>query len=966
MGTQAEQTSFLFAQNAAFITGLYRQFREDPGSVDPSWTAFFGTLGDDADQLTGEIGGPSWAPRNGAAADGDGLAEGFWPEPEPTAVTAAAPAPERPVAPSDEDLRGATLDSIRALTLIRAYRVRGHLDAKLDPLGLTKREMHPELDPKTYGFGDADMDRPIFVNHVLGFETATLRQIHQRLREIYCGHIGVEFSHIQDPDQKAWLQERIEQVENRTDFSGRGRRAIYERLTATEMFERFLNLKYTGTKRFGIDGGESMVPALEQIMKRGGQLGLKEIVLGMAHRGRLNALANVMGKPFTAIFSEFQGNPAHPDDVQGSGDVKYHLGTSTDRNFDGNVIHLSLTANPSHLACVNPVVIGKVRAKQMQRGDHDRTQVMPVLLHGDAAFAGQGIVGETLMISELKGYRVGGSIHLIINNQIGFTTSPGYSRSGPYPTDVALQLQAPIFHVNGDDPEAVVHVSRIAIEFRQQFHKDVVIDMFCYRRFGHNEADEPAFTQPLMYEAIGKHPTTREIYGKRLVDDGVLQEGEPEAIVKAFHERLEVDYDAATHYKPNQADWLGGAWSGMTTATGDERRGTTGITDALLRDVGARLTHLPDGFSLNRKIERQLKAKAAMIDSGTAIDWATAEALALGTLACEGVPVRLSGQDSGRGTFSQRHSVFVDQETEERFIPLQHVRPDQALFEVHDSPLSEFAVLGFEYGFSLAEPRALVLWEAQFGDFANTAQVVFDQFISSGESKWLRMSGLVMLLPHGFEGQGPEHSSARLERFLQLSGEDNWQVVYPTTPANYFHALRRQIHREFRKPLVVMTPKSLLRHKECVSDIHMFTEPSTFHRVLYEDVELAPPEQVKRVILCSGKVYYDLKKTRDERAIKDVTMLRLEQLYPFPRKALREEMVEKFPNADVVWCQEEPENMGAWHYIDRRIEDLLAECGHKTKRPHYVGRKEQASPATGMLRRHNEEQARLVDEALTL
>jgi len=966
MANQTEQTSFLFAQNAAFITELYTKYQRDPGAVDPSWAAFFGTLGDDAASLMGDLGGPSWAPRNGRGrANGDAAPGAVHAE------AAATPVPAQPVsAPaagvSDEQLRQATLDSIRALMLIRAYRVRGHLDANLDPLDLAKREPHPELDPRTYGFTEADMDRPIFINYVLGFESATLKQIYQRLRETYCGSIGVEYTHIQDPDQKAWLQERIEQIENHTDFTPRGRQAIYERLTATESFERFLNLKYTGTKRFGIDGGEAMVPALEQIMKRGGQLGLKEIVLGMSHRGRLNVLANVMGKPFTAIFSEFQGQPANPDDVQGSGDVKYHLGTSNDRDFDGNVIHLSLTANPSHLECVNPVVIGKVRAKQAQRKDTDRTEVMPVLLHGDAAFAGQGIVGETLMISELKGYRVGGTIHFIINNQIGFTTAPSYSRSGPYPTDVALMVQAPIFHVNGDDPEAVVHVARVAIEFRQQFHKDVVIDMFCYRRFGHNEGDEPAFTQPLMYKTIAEHPSTREIHGQRLVDDGVLKSGEPEKIVEDFHAHLESQYQAASSYKPNEADWLGGVWSGMTTAKGDERRGTTAITDEVFKQVGTSLTQVPDGFKLNSKIARQIKAKAKMIETGQGIDWSTAEALAFGALVSEGFPVRLSGQDSGRGTFSQRHSVFVDQQSEERFLPLQHIGNGQAPFEVHDSPLSEFAVLGFEYGYSLSEPQALVLWEAQFGDFANTAQVVFDQFISSGESKWLRMCGLVMLLPHGYEGQGPEHSSARLERFLQLCGEDNWQVVYPTSPANYFHVLRRQIHREFRKPLVVMTPKSLLRHKECISSVDMFTNGSTFHRVLYEDVELDPPEQIKRVILCTGKVYYDLKKTRDERGIKDITILRLEQLYPFPKKALRMEMIDKFPNADVVWCQEEPQNMGGWHYIDRRIEGLLEENGHKTKRPRYVGRPEASSPATGLLRRHVDEQAKLVDEALTL
>ena len=969
MGSQTNHSSFLFAQNAAFIADLYARFRNDPGAVDPSWATFFGSLGDDAKEILGEIEGPSWSTRgpngNGASvADAAPLGGG---EVHPAAIAEARkPAtPQPPAGLSVEQMREATLYTIRALMLIRTYRVRGHLNATLDPLGIDKRADHPELDPRNHGFTDADWDRPIFINYVMGMETATLRQIMKRLAETYCGHIGVEFMHIQDPDQKAWIQSRIEAIHNRTDFTVRGRQAILERLTAAENFEKFLNLKYTGTKRFGLDGGEAMVPALEQIMKRGGQLGLKEIVLGMPHRGRLNVLANVMGKPFQAIFSEFQGNPANPEDVQGSGDVKYHLGTSSDRDFDGNTIHLSLTANPSHLEAVNPVVVGKVRAKQMQLGDDTRDQVMGVLLHGDAAFAGQGIVGETLLLSELDGYEVGGTIHFIVNNQIGFTTSPKYGRSGPYPSEIAKSVQAPIFHVNGDDAESVVHVSRIAIEFRQHFKKDVVVDMVCYRRFGHNEGDEPAFTQPIMYKTIAKHAPVREIYARQLVGQGVIEADEPEAMVRAFHDRMEQEYEAAAAYKPNQADWLGGAWSGFSIAKSGDRRGTTDVSADFLREVGSKLATAPDGFDVNSKIARQLKAKERMIETGTGIDWATAEALAFGTLVCEGVPVRLSGQDSGRGTFSQRHSVLIDQSAGNRYVPLCNVRDDQATFEVHDSPLSEFAVLGFEYGFTLAEPRALVLWEAQFGDFANGAQVMIDQFISSGESKWLRMSGLVLLLPHGYEGQGPEHSSARLERFLQMSAEDNWQVAYPSTPASYFHVLRRQIHRDFRKPLVVMTPKSLLRHKDCVSDMDMFATGSSFHRVLYEDAELVAPEKIRRVVVCTGKVYYDLKKTRDERGINDITMLRLEQLYPFPGEVLAEELA-KYPNADVVWCQEEPENMGAWRFLDRRVETVLRDIDHRAKRPIYVGREAAAAPATGLLRRHNMEQAKLVDSALTL
>lgn len=970
MGSQSENSSFLFAHNAGFIAGLLARYRANPASVDASWQAFFSRLGPEELDILGELTpGPSWA-KPGSTDDlvDKDIAEAMMLEVGSAEAkpTKDVPAPKAAKGgPVDvEALKQATLDSIRAQRLIRAYRVRGHLEADLDPLGLVEKTAHPELDHRTYGFTDADLSKSIYVDS-LGMQVATLKEILTLLRETYCGRIGMEFQHIQDPDQKAWLQQRIEQIHNRTEFTERGRRAIYDSLTAAESFERFLHVKHTGTKRFGIDGGEAMVPAIEQIMKRGGQLGLEEIVIGMAHRGRLNVLANVMGKPFSAIFAEFQGKSANPDDVQGSGDVKYHLGTSTDREFDGKNVHLSLTANPSHLEAVNPVVLGKVRAKQAQRGDNERGSVLPLLLHGDAAFAGQGIVGETLMISELKGYRVGGTIHFVINNQIGFTTSPSYSRSGPYCTDVALAIQAPIFHVNGDDPEAVVHVSRIAIEFRQQFGKDVVIDMFCYRRYGHNEGDEPSFTQPKMYQVIAKHPSTRALYAAELEKLGVLKPGEGDEIVAEFNRRLEADFEAAASYKPNAADWLGGAWSGISQPKSDARRGETSVSEQVLKKVGDALVHVPDGFKPHSKITRQLKAKHEMIAGGQEIDWATAEALAFGSLALEGYHIRLSGQDSGRGTFSQRHSVLRDQTSEQRYIPLNHIDANQAEYEVHDSPLSEFAVLGFEYGYSLAEPRALTLWEAQFGDFANSAQIIFDQFISAGETKWLRMSGLVMLLPHGYEGQGPEHSSARLERFLQMSGEDNWQVVNCTTPANYFHVLRRQLHREFRKPLVMMTPKSLLRHKECVSPLSMFTGDSTFHRVLYEDIEINDSD-VTRVVLCSGKVYYDLKKKRDEAGLQGkVALVRLEQLFPFPKEALAIEL-RRYPNADVVWCQEEPENMGAWFFVDRKIEGLLQELGHAAPRPSFAGRPEAASPATGLLSKHNAEQASLVDAALGL
>jgi 2-oxoglutarate dehydrogenase E1 component len=956
MSASLERTSFLNGQNAGFIADLYARYLSDPESVDPSWGEFFHELDDDARAILAELQGASWAPRriNGEPAQA------------PISVLSDhAHAVSGGYSP--EQVRAAILDTVRARMLIRAYRIRGHLKAQFDPLALEKRAGHPELDPAAFGFGPGDWDRPIYLDYALGLESATLRQIMEVLEKTYCGHIGVEFMHIQDPEEKAWIQDRMERRRNQPDFTVNGKRAILERLTAAEVFERFLQQKYTGTKRFGLEGGESLVPALEQILKRGGQLGLKEVVVGMAHRGRLNVLANFMGKPFTAIFSEFQGNPSTPDEVQGSGDVKYHLGTSSDRDFNGNVVHLSLTANPSHLEWVNPVVEGKVRAKQQQRGDGERSQVCALLLHGDAAFAGQGIIAETLGLSELRGYRTGGTVHFVINNQIGFTTNPTYSRSGIYCTDVAKMVMAPIFHVSGDDPEAVVHVSRIAIEFRQRFKRDVVVDMVCYRRHGHNEGDEPAFTQPIMYKTIKTHPTTREVYARQLVAENVFTRAEADGLVTAFQDRLERDFEAANSYRPNKADWLEGKWAGLSVAPAEEeRRGQTGVDPDTLRTIGERLCAVPEGFAVNPKILRQLEARRSAIESGEGIDWATGEALAFATLLAEGNGVRLSGQDSGRGTFSHRHAILYDQNTEDKFVPLQHVASGQAPFEVHDSPLSEAAVVGFEYGYSLAEPHWLTLWEAQFGDFANTAQTIIDQFICPGEAKWLRMSGLVLLLPHGYEGQGPDHSSARVERFLQMSAEDNWQIVNCTTPASFFHALRRQIHRNFRKPLIAFTPKSLLRHRLAVSPLADFAAGSSFHRVLPEtDAGMAAGEAVRRVILCTGKVYYDLYQERANRGIKDVALIRLEQLYPFPRMALIKEL-QRYPNAEVVWCQEEPENQGAWTFADRRIELVLVAIGHRAQRPRYVGRQAAASSATGLLKRHNIEQARLVDAALTI
>ncbi len=982
MSANLEQTSFLFGSNAGYVAELYASYLSNPAAVDPSWNSFFQDLDEDSRAVLDELRGASWtlSDLEDPKAKRDQVAESFIVAAPNGAGNGAAAAMNGPGngamlahaqqvygGVSPQQLRAATLDSIRALMLIRVFRVRGHMNAHFDPLGLEKREPHPELDPATYGFGPDDLDRPIFLNYSLGLETATLRQILEILHKTYCGTIGVEFMHIQDPEEKAWIQERIEGGRNHTDFTVNGKRAILERLTAAEGFEKFLQLKYTGTKRFGLEGGESMIPALEQILKRGGQLGLREVVVGMAHRGRLNVLTNFMGKPFSAVFSEFQGNPSSPQDVQGSGDVKYHLGTSSDRDFNGNIVHLSLTANPSHLEWVNPVVLGKVRAKQQQRRDLEREQVMGVLIHGDAAFAGQGIVAETLGLSELRGYRTGGTMHFIINNQIGFTTNPTYSRSGVYCSDMAKMVQAPIFHVNGDDPEAVVHVSRIAIEFRQKFKRDVVIDMVCYRRHGHNEGDEPGFTQPLMYKKIRAHATTRELYAKQLVDENVITQAEGDQITQDFMKKLEGEFEASSTYKPNKADWLEGKWAGLQAQDqNSQHRGETGVDIDKLKQIGFKLCEYPKDFAINSKIARQLEAKKKTLESGEGIDWATAEALAYATLVAEGTGVRLSGQDSGRGTFSHRHAVMYDQNTEEKYVPLCHVSADQATFEVHDSPLSEAAVVGYEYGYSLAEPHNLVLWEAQFGDFANTAQTIIDQFISSGESKWLRMSGLVLLLPHGYEGQGPEHSSARPERFLQMCAEDNWQICNVTTPANLFHVFRRQIRRSFRKPLVLFTPKSLLRHKLCISDLSEMGPGSTFHRVLGETAnDLAANDKIRRIVVCSGKVYYDLLQERMSRGIKDVVILRLEQLYPFPKDALAAEFA-KYPNAELVWCQEEPENQGAWFFADRRLEAVLKDVGHKAGRPSYVGRPATASPATGLLKRHNQEQAKLLDEALTV
>jgi 2-oxoglutarate dehydrogenase E1 component len=910
--------------------------------------------------------GPSWARENWPIVALDDVNAGL----DPTLMAIAKPVAEKAkqqaqaAGTSDAEVEQAARDSIRAMMLIRTYRVRGHLAADLDPLGLAKREEPADLSPEFHGFKPDELDRKIFLCGTLGFQWASVREIVAVLRANYCGKIGLEYMHINDLEERRFLQDRMEGREAKIEFTPEGKQAILSKVIEAEQWEKFLARKYVGTKRFGLDGGEAMVPALEAVIKYGGQRGVEEVVIGMAHRGRLNVLSNVMSKPYRAIFSEFAGGASNPADVGGSGDVKYHLGTSSDREFDGTKVHLSLVPNPSHLEAVNPVVLGKARASQVARGDYKGTHVLPVLLHGDAAFAGQGIVAEILAFSGLPGYGTGGTIHFIINNQVGFTTSPQFARSSPYPSDIAKMVQAPILHVNGDDPEAVTYACKLAIEYRQEFKRDIVIDMWCYRRFGHNEGDEPSFTQPLMYAKIRNHPPVSDIYGARLVAEGVVSREWIDGRVADFTGVLENEFEAAKTYLPNKADWFEGRWAGLgrpdTPETG-RRNAETALSAEKLAQIGNVLTTVPEGLTVHKTLQRVIDGRRAMFESGAGFDWATGEALAFGGLVDEGFEVRLSGQDSGRGTFSHRHSVWVDQTDGHKYIPLTQIGSGR--FEVRDSPLSEFGVLGFEYGYALNHPRTLVLWEAQFGDFANGAQVIIDQFIASGEAKWLRANGLVMLLPHGYEGQGPEHSSARPERYLQLCAEDNMQVANVTTPANYFHILRRQMHRDFRKPLIIMTPKSLLRHKLAVSTAGDFTGESHFKRLLSDP---NPPRDadVKRLVLCSGKVAYELMEARDKAGDTSTAIVRVEQLYPFPSEPLVARLKRMTNLQDVVWAQEEPRNNGYWNFVEPFIEQCLVEAGGRVQRPVYAGRVSSASPATGLAKRHAAEQAALIADAL--
>jgi 2-oxoglutarate dehydrogenase E1 component len=962
MGYEGLDFDAVAGVSPAFVESLYAKYRQDPGSVEPGWQAWF-------EGLEGAVSGPSWQRKNWPLTDTDALTAGLDPtqmEPAPKpAKPGAAPKAATPAAPSADQIARAAGDSIRAMMLIRTYRVRGHLAANLDPLGLSNRELPDDLKTEYHGFPDGEIDRPVYLGGALGLQTATVRELVDILRRNYCGNVGLEYMHISDVEERRFLQDRIEGQDKAIDFTPEGKKAILSKVIEAEQWEKFLGKKYVGTKRFGLDGGEAMIPALEAVIKYGGQMGVREIVYGMAHRGRLNVLANVLAKPYRVIFHEFAGGSANPDEIGGSGDVKYHLGTSTDREFDGISVHMSLVANPSHLEAVDPVVLGKVRALQTLRGDLEaHEQVLPVLIHGDAAFAGQGIVWECLGFSGIRGYNTGGCVHFIINNQVGFTTSPQFARSSPYPSDVAKGVQAPILHVNGDDPEAVTFACKIAIEFRQKFHRDIVIDMWCYRRFGHNEGDEPSFTQPLMYAKIRQHPPVSQVYGQKLQGLGVIDTGFVDGKIKQFTDLLEDEFKAGANYKPNKADWFAGRWSGLSAPADPEsarRAVDTGIDRKLFDSLGRTLTEVPGSIQIHKTLSRVIDAKRQMFETGEGFDWATGEALAFGSLLSEGFGVRLSGQDSGRGTFSQRHAVWVDQTDEHKYVPLMEI--PHGSFEVLDSPLSEYGVLGFEYGYALADPKTLVLWEAQFGDFANGAQIMIDQFIASGEIKWLRANGLVMLLPHGYEGQGPEHSSARPERFLQLCAQDNMQVANVTTPANYFHLLRRQMHRNFRKPLVVMTPKSLLRHKMAVSRAEEFQTETHFQRIL-SDPSAPADSDVKRLVLCSGKVAYDLMEARDAAGDKHTAIVRIEQLYPFPGDPLTVRLKRMTGLEEVVWAQEEPRNNGYWFFVEPLIEQCLTDAGVRPKRARYAGRAAAASPATGLMKRHQLEQGALIAEAL--
>jgi 2-oxoglutarate dehydrogenase E1 component len=954
--TASEGNGFALS-NLAFAEELYFQFLRDPGSVEPAWRTYFQGL---------------QSSDSGAAARTP--AASIPPAAFARSIFSTAPAPkiaEGNLTPSRTSVR---LLSERVQRLVEAYREYGHLNASLDPLGLLKRTGAP-IRLEDQGLAEEDLDLVFSSENVAGPDRTTLRDLIGLLGETYTRQIGVELAHLHDVELRGWLQNRMERTRNRQALTRTDRMRILEQVIGAEVFEQFLQNKFLGAKRFSMEGAESLIPLLERLIERAARSNVVEIVIGMAHRGRLNVLANVLKKPASQIFAEFLDKQDPTQDATSGGDVKYHLGYSIDRTFTGSSgeqhkVHLSLTFNPSHLEAVNTVVQGRVRAKQDRINDGGRTRCLPLLLHGDAAFAGQGIIAEAFNMSELAGYRVGGTVHIVINNQVGFTTSPHHGKSTTYCTDVARMLQIPIFHVNGEDPEAVCQVVDLALDFRQRFHRDALIELWCYRKHGHNEGDEPSYTQPIMYRTIANHPSIRASYldysAKTPMPDGAaaISVEEADALAARKRHELESELEIATRWEaPPRPSTLGGAWERVKG--GPEREApivSTTITRETIELVGSALTRIPAGFHIHPKVKKLIvEARAAMAAGEKPCDWGMGEALAFGSLLAQGIRVRLSGQDSRRGTFSHRHSTFFDIETEAEYTSLQHVREKQGTFEVRDSPLSEAGVLGFEYGYSLDMPEGLTLWEAQFGDFVNGAQVIIDQFLASSEAKWHRVSGLVLLLPHGMEGQGPEHSSARLDRFLNLSVHDNWQVCNFTTPAQYFHALRRQVLRPYRKPLVVMSPKSLLRHPLATSSLEEFTKGE--FQYIIPDTSIPDPKTVRSVLLCTGKVYYDLLAAREDRGAKDVAIVRIEQLFPLHKDEIMKALAGIRPGTPVTWVQEEPKNIGAWPYMNRELPDLLKQGSFALS---VVSRPLSSSPATGSATRHKREQAKLMDEAFAI
>jgi 2-oxoglutarate dehydrogenase E1 component len=940
MMRQLQINSYLFGGNAPYVEDLYEQYLDNPGSVPERWRAYFDQM-----QLVPAADGKSSTPDVAHAP----IVESF-------AMRAKAGTLRPSVAPTDLSV---ARKQVHVQSIIAAYRFLGSRWADLDPLKRQERPKIPELEPGFYDLNEGDLDTEFSAsNTYFGQEQMSLRDIVKALRQTYCGTIGVEFMYIADPAQKRWIQQRLESIRSTPNFSAEKKRHILNRLTGAEGLERYLHTKYVGQKRFSLEGGESFIAALDELIQRAGESGVEEIVIGMAHRGRLNVLVNILGKTPAELFAEFEGKAA--SDLP-AGDVKYHLGFSSDVSTPGGPIHLSLAFNPSHLEIVNPVVEGSVRARQERRGDHRGEKVLPVLVHGDASFAGQGVVMETLTLAQTRGYGTGGTVHIVINNQIGFTTSdPRDSRSSLYCSDVVKMIEAPVLHVNGDDPEAVVLATGLAMDFRQEFGMDVVVDIVCFRRLGHNEQDTPAVTQPLMYKKIGVHPGTRKLYAQKLLTQGTVSPEEPDAMARAYRQILDQGRQTVDPVLTNFKSQYAVDWSAYLNRKWTDNADTA-IPVAELKRLAQRITTVPDNFKLHPLVEKVIADRRSMGEGKIPVDWGMAEHLAFASLVASGFPVRITGQDSGRGTFSHRHAVLHDQNREKwdvgTYVPLQNVIDKQAPFTVIDSVLSEEAVLGFEYGFSSAAPNALVIWEAQFGDFVNGAQVLIDQFIASGEVKWGRQSGLTLMLPHGYEGQGPEHSSARIERFLQLAADNSMQVVQPTNASQIFHLLRRQMIRMFRKPLVIMTPKSLLRHKDAASDLVDLAR-GEFHTVI-ADSSVGDPGKVRRTILCSGKVYYDLKAEREERKADDVALIRIEQLYPFPHKALSNEF-KRYPNlTDIVWCQDEPQNMGGWFYVQHHLLEQMSDT-HKLG---YAGRAPSSSPAVGYYAKHIEQQKALIDAA---